>query len=445
VPTHDNLTDEYLATLTDGGLSASTVTETVHSSVVDSSYLGRALTRPVFLGAQEYRQVTDDVNQLYRAITALPDRLFAGDLAGFARAVGMNEAQVSAVMRTRGDGPTRLARADLQLADDGFRMLEMNLGSTMGGLDNALLNQGMLSQPQIEAFVTGHGLTYVDTLAETAAAILNECKVPTGTRPVMAAADWPDSFVTLEPQLRRSAAMLAPLGIDAYACHVGQLRHENGRIWLDDRAVDVVYRLFTLEDLLSDEGPALCEPVIRATERGDVKMFTALDVRVYGSKGALAMLSDEANRHLLTEAERTSIDRILPWTRMLRRGPVTVGEQRVDLEPYVLANREELILKPTLMYSGIGVVPGWLTEPDQWREQIEAALDGPYLVQRRIHPHAEWFPAPDGLEPWILVWGAYLMSEGRGGFWVRGTSGTVTKVANMAQGATATCCFHEPA
>jgi hypothetical protein len=438
---HNQLTEEYLATV---AASAEDMHAVTHDSVVDSSYLGRALTRPTFLDRDEYVQLTADSNNLYDAATAIPDRLFGGDLAAFARAIGMTELQVQAVMRGRNGNASRLARADFYRGDNGFQLMELNVGSTMGGFDNGLLNEGMLMSPQVGAFVAKHGLTYVDTMATLVDTLKTECDIPAGVAPMMAAADWPESFETLGPQLHRSAAMLRPLGLDAHACHTGQLRVADGRVWLEDRPVDVIYRLWTMENQLSDEGRPMIEPLLDAADRGEVKIFTPMDVRLYGNKGTLAMLSDEENRHVLTEAERESIDRILPWTRMLRPGPVTVAGEPVDLERYVLEQQQELVLKPTLMYSGIGVVPGWLTEPDEWRQQIEAAMGGAYLVQRRIHSHAEMFPGADGLEPWTLVWGVFLMGGGRGGIWVRGTKGAIGSVANMAQGATATCCFHEP-
>ncbi len=49
-------------------------------------------------------------------------------------------------------------------------------------------------------------------------------------------------------------------------------------------------------------------------------------LRAFGSKAALAMLSDQRNRHLFTAAELASLDRILPWTRMVRPGPVTLED-----------------------------------------------------------------------------------------------------------------------
>jgi hypothetical protein len=214
-------------------------------------------------------------------------------------------------------------------------------------------------------------------------------------------------------------------------------------VWLADRRIDIIYRLFTMSDLLSETGPALIDPILAAVERGAVKIFTPMETYLYGSKGALAILSDEANRHLLAEAERDSIDRLLPWTRMVRPGPVTVEGRRADLASYAIEHRDELILKPTLLYGGIGVLPGWLTEPDEWREQVSAAMDGPYVLQRRVEPIVEFFPDENGLQPWTLVWAHFTMMRGAGGLYIRGGRGRTAGVVNIAQGATGTCCFVE--
>src|SRR5262249_52707203 len=152
---------------------------------------------------------------------------------------------------------------------------------------NGLLNEGMLTTPHVGAFVAKHGLVYVDSMAAVVETLLDECGIPAGTRPVMAAADWPESFETLAPQLHRSAAMLRPLGLDAYACDLGQLRFADGRVWLEDKPVDVIYRLWTMEDHLSEAGPALIEPVLAAADRGEVKIFTPMDGRLFGNKGVL--------------------------------------------------------------------------------------------------------------------------------------------------------------
>lgn len=439
---HDTLVAEYLDAVGRHGPSASELLAAVRPGTVHTSYLGRSLSRPAFLTAAEVAGLAADLDTLRAALTSLPDRLFGGDTAAFARAVGTSAQQAEMIGRGRGTAPPRLARADLYRDRAGFRLLEVNWGAALGGLDSASLNVAMLDQPSVAAFAAARGLVFTDPMVAMIETLLAAHPVAPGRRPMVAVTDWPESFRELEPQLRRSAAALAPFGIDAVACHLGQLSHRDGRVWVDDRPVDVVYRLFLVEDLLAAEGPALIEPVLRAAERGEVTVFAPMDAELYGSKGALAMLSDEA-RPLLDPADRAVLDRLLPWTRMVRPGPVGVAGTSVDLLAHALAERHELILKPTLLHGGAGVTPGWSTPAAEWRERVEAAMDGPFVLQRRVHPLPEAFPTDDGTEDWTLIWGVFLAVRGFGGAWVRGAPSSEAAVVGMLTGA-ATCCFHEP-
>jgi len=441
---HHSLTGEYLAAVADGGPSGDEIVDVVRDDVAVSCYRGRPLSRPVFLGRAEHQQVSNDLATVYDAITALPDRLYGGDLAAFARAVGMTAEQAATATRARGAAPTRLVRSDMHLDESGFRLMELNVGSTFDGLDNNYLNEAILRHPFVADFVEQHGLTYLDSMAEVAHTIVTESKFPSGVRPVMVAITVPDEWEFLEPRLVKNSAVLDPLGIESYGGHLGQLRYADGRVWFGEHPVDIVFRIWLTEHLRDEKVMALVEPLLAAAERGEVAIFTPMDADIYTSKGALAMLSDESNQHVLTDAERAAIGRLLPWTRPLRSGPVTVDDEKVDLEQYLLTNREELILKPMLLWGGQGVTPGWLTEPAEWQEQVEAAMDGPYLVQRRIHPFAELFPdGPDRVEPWTLVWSFLLMSHGAGGMWIRATPGATSRVVNMTIDAHGTCCFIE--
>lgn len=443
--TRNKITSRYLDEIARLGLGAGELPAAAHRSVDlgPSSYNGRCNTRPVFLDGAERAQLAADLDRLHTALAALPDRLFGGDLGAFARAAGMTEAQVTAILRTRSQTPTRLGRADLYHDGSWFRLMELNMGSTVGGLDNAMLNRAFLSHPVLTEFVASNGLSYVDTMAELAGMLLTESGVGAGERPLIAAADWPASFETLEPQLRASAAQLGQLGIEVVPCHLGQLRIAGGRVWLDDRPVDVVYRVFMIEDLLDPAAPDLVDPVLRAAERGEVSIFCPMDTELYGSKAALAMLSDEANRHLLEPAELASVNRILPWTRMVRDGAVTVDGELVELREYALDQRENLVLKPTMLHGGLGVVLGWTVDADEWAAQLAKATDGPYVLQRRIRAEPEPFPLDGGVRPMLLNWGVFTVSSGYGGAIVRGSTDLAGGTMNSAAGAALTCCFHE--
>jgi hypothetical protein len=221
-----------------------------------------------------------------------------------------------------------------------------------------------------------------------------------------------------------------------------------GRVWLRDRPVDIIDRLFMIEDLLeSPEAPALMDPILDAAARGEVKIYTPMDSGIFASKGALAMLSDEANRSLFEPEELASLDRLLPWTRMVRPGLVTLEDgRRVDLLTYALSHQHDLALKPTLLHGGQGVLLGWRadTTPQAWEEQVRAAMDGPYVIQRRIRPIPELFPSEDGdPKPWIVCWGAFTTANGYGGIFARATTvESNVEVINLDTGAHVGSCLH---
>ena len=444
--TYNELTQRYLdAWAAQHELTVEDLREEVRSSISDTIFNGRTMSRPGFLERAEVAQLATDLETLYRLVTGLPDKLYGGDLGAFAASTGITPAQVQAVLRGRGNAPSRLARADIYRDEAGFRVMELNMSSALGGVDNMALNRAMLRLPFIAEFVEQNNLTYTDTMVEVVETILAECKVPSGSRPVIALCDWPASFETLEPQLRQNVAVFDALGCDALPCHIGQLELRDDSIWLGDKQIDVIYRIFLMEDLLDPAGPALIEPVLRAAERGNVAIFSPMDAELYSTKGALALLSDEANRTLFTDAELASIDRLLPWTRMVRPGPVTVDGRQVQLADYAISQRTELILKPTLLHGGTGVVPGWQTDPAEWQGLIADAMDEPFVLQKRIHPWTEPYPKSDssGMEDWVVLWGAFLGARGYAGMLVRGTPDADAGVLNMATGALGGCCFQE--
>ena len=442
---HNKLTEQFLEAFEASGLTAAEFHAWYQPATVGTHFAGKVLTRPGLLEQAQVRRLGADLETLYRCVTSLPERLFGGDLGAFALATGVPEQQVDAVVRGRGSTPSRLSRADLYLDDTGFRLMEFNMSAALGGIDTVGLMRAMLSHPFMAQFAAEHNLGYLDTYVEVAETLRAECGFPAGTTPFVAFCDWPASYAQIAPELHKNAEALTRLGMRSVACHLGQLRVDDDYVvWLGEHRVDVIYRVFLMEDLLDPSGPALIEPVLRAAERGMVRIFSPMDAELYSSKGALAVLSDEANRKLFSAEELDSLDRLLPWTRMVRPGPVTVDGRSVPLEEYAISAQHELILKPVLLHGGAGVVPGWQTEPAEWAVLVKEAMGQQYVLQRRIYPHTELFPSDDGPVEYLLVWGAFLGVHGYAGMYLRGRPAEgASAVLNVATGAVGSCCFHE--
>jgi hypothetical protein len=397
----------------------------------------------LFIDYPQCQQLCTDIQNVRTALVSLPDRRYGGDFAAFAAAAGAHGA-VAAVLAGQGGPPTQLARADLYAGQSGFQLLELNLSSAIGGADNIDMCRALLRHPVLAEFAEAHGLGCVDTMRNQVDTLFAETGLEPGSFPFVALTGWPTGYAQ-QPYLEAMAASWQQLGVDAHACHLGELSCRQGRVWLGGRPVDAIYRMFYIAQLHeSAQAPALLAPIIDAAARDEVKLCTPLDSDIFASKAALAMVSDDANRHLFTAAELESIDRIVPWTRMIRPGPVTVPDgSRADLLAYAVAHQDELVLKPSMGWEGIGVVPGWEDlSPEQWQVQIASASEPWYVIQERVRPEPELFPDEDGqLVPWLPVWGLFTGSPGFGGIYVRAARGCETGVINQALGAFSGACL----
>ena len=409
------------------------------------------LSRPMFTDAAERDRLYADVETVRGLLVSLPERLYEGDYLAFARDAGATDYQIEALSASRSTRVSPQARADLYEDATGFKLMEFNMGSALGGMEVADLCRSMLRHPLLAGFAAEYGLGYHDAQRDQVANMMAGTGFAAGDGPVVAVADWPSSYHSrLGPYMHKLALRWRDYGLDAHACHIGELKASGGRVWLAGRPVDIVARMFLLDYLLEPGAPGLMDPVLAAVGRGEVAMFTPLDTELYGSKAAVAMLSDQHNRHLFAPAELASIDRILPWTRMVAPGPVTLEDGRTaDLLGYAIDQQDDLVLKPTLRWGGQQVLPGWHRDTGAalWREQLAAAAGGPYVLQRRIRPVPDLFPGPGGLpESWIVAWGVYTAASGYGGIITRaGTVESGLAVLNVGAGARVGCCLETQA
>lgn len=407
-------------------------------------YGGLYLSRPLFIGNAECRQLHADVQNVRTALLSLPARLFGGDFAAFAQAAGAYGA-VAAVLAGQEQPRTRLGRADLYATSTGFRLLELNNGSGIGGLDNSAMCRELLRHPVLAKFARAHGLGYVDTVRSQVETMIAETGLDLSTGPVVAVVSWPERDERTMQPVVADLSDWRQFGVDAQGCDVSELSYRQGRVWLRGRPVDAVFRMFYLSALYGTPGAAaMLEPLLTAAARGEVRLCAPVECDIFSSKAALAMVSDDANRHLFTAAELESIDRIVPWTRPVRPGPVTAPDGgRTDLLDYAMARQDELVLKPSMGFGGRGVIAGWEDlSPEQWRALIESVSDPWYVLQERVRPEPELFPGEDGeLVPWNPVWGLFTGTHGYGGICVRAVPSSGAGIINQSLGAYNGCCL----
>src|SRR5436305_429957 len=180
-------------------------------------------------------------------------------------------------------------------------------------------------------------------------------------------------------------------GLDVVIGDPREAELRNGAFLLGGAPVDLIYKRVLLAELMARGG---CDhPVIRAVRSGAVCMVNPFRCKILHKKASLAVLSDERNAKLFSVVERRAIDAHVPWTRTVVEQKTLHGGRTVDLVPFILAQRDRLVLKPNDEYGGKGIVLGWEVDDAVWQRAVGAALAEPYVVQERVPIPSEPFPS----------------------------------------------------
>ncbi len=214
--------------------------------------------------------------------------------------------------------------------------------------------------------------------------------------PAIAIVDWSGLPTAAEFEMFR--AFFESRGVPTVICDPRQLELRRGRLHADGRAVNLVYRRILTSELLA--APEAARPLLDAYTSGAACVVNTFRAKLLHKKMSLALLSDERNAHLYTQAQRRAIERHVPWTRRVADGATTRHSKPVpDLLLHCAERRQELVLKPNDEYGGRGVVLGWTVDQEEWERSLREAAAQPFVVQEAVEVPREPFPMVlDGIE-----------------------------------------------
>jgi hypothetical protein len=207
--------------------------------------------------------------------------------------------------------------------------------------------------------------------------------------PIVAIVDWDDVLTKRDFEL--CADYFREQGIRTVITDPRRLTYRNGRVWCGDEHVTLVYRRVLLHELLERADEA--EPLLRAYREGAVCMVNNPRSKLLHKKAVFALLSDQTLGLDMTRQEQLVVDTTIPWTRIMAEGSTDYEGRTVDLVELLRTHQDRFALKPVDDYGGRGVALGWDTDPAEWQQDIENALNRQYVVQERVEVPAEEFPA----------------------------------------------------
>lgn len=163
------------------------------------------------------------------------------------------------------------------------------------------------------------------------------------------------------------------------------LEHRDGEFFLKGNPIDIVYRDFQLEEVVSIK-----------THGGSVEGMEAAFAQnrvvstVFGEfdhKSLCELLTNPEFSHYLTPQEVRAARRRVPWTRLVEeRRTVDWDGKEVDLLPRIREGKDALVLKPNRGYGGEGVLVGETVSTSAWEQALQQAVakEKSWVVQEKV-------------------------------------------------------------
>jgi uncharacterized circularly permuted ATP-grasp superfamily protein len=208
-------------------------------------------------------------------------------------------------------------------------------------------------------------------------------------KPRIAILDWEE--VPTQSEFELFTAYFRNQGFECQIIDPRHVEYRNGRLVHGDYHITVIYKRVLITELIERLG--INHDVVRAVRDGAVCMVNPFRCKILYKKASLAVLSDERNSALFNESETRAIRMHVPWTRVVEERKTTYGDLPVDLVPFILKYKDQLVLKPNDDYGGHGIVLGWQTNTSGWEKAVAQALQSPYVVQERVLIPTEPYPS----------------------------------------------------
>lgn len=352
--------------------------------------------RPRFMSTEQYRFLRQRLAILLRAF----DRAHRAALADepLRRQFGLTDWEEVLTQEDPGyPAPSPVSRFDTFYVteSDEFRLTEYNAETPAGAAYGDALAEAFFALPVMRQFLRRADVRPLPARHGVLHGLLEAygCWRDSGGRgnstPRIAILDWREVPTTSEFVLFQE--YFRARGFDTVIGDPREAEIREGRLVVGGAPVDLIYKRVLISELVERGG--LEHPVIRAVRSGAVCMVNSFRSKILHKKASLAVLSDERNASFFSGDEQQAIAAHIPWTRMVTERATQYGGRRVDLVPFILEERERMVLKPNDEYGGKGIVLGWEVAADAWERAVRVALAEPHIVQERVPVPTEPYPS----------------------------------------------------
>lgn len=341
-------------------------------------------------------------------------------------------------------------RLDLTLTGDGFKVLEINIGSSIGGWQVHTFESVIrhLHAPLADAATSGDFTSrntqviyiefLVDKILEYVAEVEDEINVfiETGETDETLLKNVSKFFNTLLQQECKKRGLRG----QAYVGSTKLLSAgSDGDIVLDDKVMHAVLVFNTAGD-----ERRISQLMLRPFMMDKVYYPDHIGLVIEKNKANLAILRELAEQGKFSAEENELVLNHIPWTSIVKDRQVIFKGATHPLLQLLRDNKDQFVIKDAVGMQGKDVFIGKFVSADEWEKVIQLALQTNAFIVQEFSDSLDIL-APNSNNEWVphkLIWGAFGFGSTYGGVWVRLSSMKTSKgVINSATGAVEAIVF----
>ena len=412
---------------------------------------------PTFINPQTKALFLEMGVKVFALVKSIPARLFHND----PEQIGAYFEQPAAVVNVQLEGITdahlanMVGRVDFIFSTSGIKCLELNVSAYTIGWQYPVWEALYLNTPVIDRFLKeyrvkinnenypGLFLDHMIRLAAPLAALPGnvgndgnpELNVAMAIEGYIENPQDKNPFLENLQQLYPGKLSRGGFTGHLFMCDFPDLEYSDNKVYFKGRRIHGLIELYH----------GIMPPgVMRAFTHGNIRLLNGPMTGLLSNKLNLALLSEHEDSNLFTDEEKETIKKYIPWTRKIIPGETLYKGEKINMENFLIANKDKLVIKPSLGLGGQQVCIGQAIFRKEWEYVVNTALrKRTFLVQQLVEvPRFLYRSGEDGCAFHDTVWGIWLLGPQYGAAMVRALpSGNARKVVNAAQGAEISAVF----
>ncbi len=337
-------------------------------------------------------------------------------------------------------------RLDLTYTEDGFKILEANMGSSLGGWQiHSLESVIRRNHPELRDEEKSCNYKTRNTLKIYMEYLIEQIRKQVGKEKSTLnlfidmrdiEASEREKNLSFFDSFYREELKKQGLGGQAYSANINSLELVDGELYFENVVIHGVIILALDVEIT----PA----IFRAFIMDKIYFPDHVGLRMLGDKRNLAILRELAQSGKLSPRDSELMLRHIPWTSPVKNKATIFKGAEYNLPQLLKKNKSRFVIKASRGYQGKDVFIGKFTDDKEWEEILETALKTGAFIAQEFSDSVE-FTAPNQQNEWTphkLIWGAFGFGDFYGGVWVRMSEvKTDVGVINSATGAVEAIVF----